>query len=358
MAPMSNSAPYIAGDIKPWCATVNPTLQNADLANNKDTCLGGAPDLILPYMWKWSAGSQGNVGPGNGSSQSPWRCLTDRGDYSVPSQGGARWHYERSNLSGTICGTIYLNNNVTQTPPRQRYTTIENDNPSQGQNRDYRCWAFNGAAPLADPNNVNGRAFAIQHEQLELVYLGTKRRVCNDDGTSTSDQINNPSWGRYQRLDGTSTPYQGSGSFVGIGEWNISPGAYVDRYQEKCVTITGPTTGQFTGSQPSSSSTKEFSYNTMGAGKDPGAYHIYMGPFTNAGAGSMHTGLSGFWKYFFPLAPGSIQGDSGYDIKQTGSPRSNNCAVVKSEFALRDSNGQSGTRDQIYSIIYLLFRTS
>ena len=356
MAPMSNSAPYIAGDIKPWCATANPTLQNAALSSNKDTCLGGSPDLILPYMWKWSAGSQGNVGPGNGSSQSPWRCLTDRGDYSVPS--GSRWYYARSNLTGTICGTIYLNNNVTQTPPRQKYTNIENNDPPQGQNRDYRCWAFNGAAPLADPNNVNGRAFAIQHEQLELEYLGTKRRVCNNDGTSTSDQINNPSWGRYQRLDGSSTP--AGGSFVGIGEWNISPDAYVDRELEKCVTITGPSTAQFTSPpyfQPSASSTKEFSYNTMGAGIDPGAYHIYMGPFTNAGAGSTHSDLANFWRYFFPLAPGSIQGDSGYDIKQTSQPSSNNCAVVKSEFRLRDSNGQTGTRDQIYSIIYLLFRT-
>ena len=96
----------------------------------------------------------------------------------------------------------------------------------------------------------------------------------------------------------------------------------------------------------------------MGAGIDPGAYHIYMGPSTNAGAGSTHSDLANFWRWFFPLAPGSIQGDSGYDIKQTSQPSSNNCAVVKSEFRLRDSNGQTGTRDQIYSIIYLLFRTS
>ena len=95
----------------------------------------------------------------------------------------------------------------------------------------------------------------------------------------------------------------------------------------------------------------------MGAGKDPGAYHIYMGPLTNAGAGSTHSYLADFWRWFFPLAPGSVLGVSGYDIKQTGSPNSSNCAVVKSEFALRDSNGGTGTRDQIYSIIYLLFRT-
>ena len=351
MAPMSNSAPYIVGDVEPWCQTHNPTFQNSDISN-KDTCTDGGDNPILPFMWKWSAGENGNVGPGHGSSQSPWRCLTDRGNYDIDSTSS--WYFERSNLTGTICGTVYLNNDTNFTPPQLKNIGGPLDNGST-PNRDYRSWAFNGAAPLAgDFLDVNSRAFAIQHNELTLEYLGTKRRVCQDDGTSTQDQVTNPSWGRYERkTNGTSSP--NGGDFNGTGIWNISADAYVDRFNEKCVSIVGPVSAGVPNSFLQAGTT-EFSYDTMGGGNDPNAYRIYMGP--NTSGGSSISDLKNFWRWYFPLKPGSGAGTPDLDISQQQHPSTYNCTVVKSEFRLRDSNGLSGSRDQIYSIIYLLFRTT
>ena len=91
-------------------------------------------------------------------------------------------------------------------------------------------------------------------------------------------------------------------------------------------------------------------------GNDPNAYRIYMGP--NTSGGSSISDLSNFWRWYFPLKPGSGAGTPDLDISQQQHPSTYNCTVVKSEFRLRDSNGASGSRDQIYSIIYLLFRTT